>query len=428
MSEQPSEPTRLSAKQHGVTRKRIDANALDVTDHLTDAGFQALLVGGCVRDLLLGVQPKDFDVATSATPEEVRHLFRRSRLVGRRFRIAHVRYGRDIIEVSTFRKSQSSEAHDERLHDASGLILRDNVYGSLHEDAFRRDFTINALYYDPVSGEVLDFVGGLKDLAANQLRFIGEPRVRIREDPVRILRAVRFQAKLGFSLDPAIVTEVPQTAPLLAAIPSARLFDEVLKLFMSGYAAKAWELLAPSPLRAALFPATPPDTNLVQLTMANTDARIAENKPVTPGFLIAVLLWEDYLTRAAMHAVTRKPAEARALAASEAVSVQQQVTSIPRRFSHFARDVWSLQSRLETRLARSVSRVYQHVRFRAAYDFLVFRAASDHAPEIEEAAAWWTTYQECDPEEREAMVDARHSTQPKRKRRHRKRRSKSSGS
>ncbi len=425
MSEQPPEPTRLSAKQHSVTRKRVDVNALDVTDHLAEAGYQALLVGGCVRDLLLGVSPKDFDVATNATPEQVRHLFRRARLVGRRFRIAHVRYGRDIIEVSTFRKSQSSQAHDERLHDASGLILRDNVYGSLHEDAFRRDFTVNALYYDPVSGEVLDFVGGLKDLRAKRLTFIGQPRVRIREDPVRILRAIRFQAKLGFSLDPAIEAELPKMAQLLAAIPAARLFDEVLKLFMSGFAARTWELLAPSRLCAVLFPATPPEASLVRLTMTNTDARIAENKPVTPGFLVAVLLWEDYLARAAIHEATRKPAEARTLAANESVAAQQLVTAIPRRFSHFARDVWSLQGRLETRPARSIKRVYEHVRFRAAYDFLVFRAASDPTTALEEAATWWTTYQECKPEEREAMLDARRATQPKRKRR-RRRRAKSS--
>ncbi|MCZ6642592.1 MAG: polynucleotide adenylyltransferase PcnB [Gammaproteobacteria bacterium] len=428
MSEQPLEPARLSPKQHGVTRKRVDANALDVTDRLTEAGYQAMLVGGCVRDLLLGVQPKDFDVATSATPEQVRHLFRRSRLVGRRFRIAHVRYGRDIIEVSTFRKSQSTDEHDERLHDESGLILRDNVYGSLHEDAFRRDFTVNALYYDPLSGEVLDFVGGLADLSANQLRFIGEPRVRIREDPVRVLRALRFQAKLGLTLDPAIKAELPGTARLLEAIPAARLFDEVLKLFMYGYAAKSWELLAASPLGAVLFPATPKVSNLVQIAMANTDARIAENKPVTPGFLVAVLLWDDYLARCTTLEATRKPAEARALAASEAVSAQQRITAIPRRFSHFARDVWSLQGRLEKRPARSITRVYEHGRFRAAYDFLLFRAASDHSADLEEAATWWTTYQECDADERDAMLDARRSAEPKRKRRRRRRRSQPSDS
>lgn len=424
MSKQPLEPTRLSAHEHNVTRKRVDANALDVTDRLTQAGYQAMLVGGCVRDLLLGVQPKDFDVATSATPEQVRHVFRRSRLIGRRFRIAHVRYGRDIIEVSTFRKSQSADEHDDRRHDASGLILRDNVYGSLHEDAFRRDFTVNALYYDPISGELLDFVGGLKDLAANQLRFIGEPRVRIREDPVRILRALRFQAKLGFSLDPAIKAELPETAQLLEAIPAARLFDEVLKLFMSGYAAKVWELLASSPLCAVLFPATPKAANLVRVAMANTDARIAENKPVTPGFLVAVLLWDDYLARSVTLEATHKPAEARALAASEAVAAQQQITAIPRRFSHFARDVWALQGRLEKRQARSISRVFEHGRFRAAYDFLLFRAASDHSEELEEAATWWTIYQECEPDERDAMLDARRSAEPKPRRRRRRRRQK----
>jgi poly(A) polymerase len=225
---------RLGPAEHGLVRSAVDPNALDVVERLTDAGYQAFLVGGCVRDLLLGAEPKDFDVATNATPEEVKQVFRRSRLVGRRFRIAHVRYGRHIIEVATFRKLDADLDDDQRHLAVSGLILRDNVWGTLDEDAFRRDFTINALYYDPHTEEIIDFVNGLADLEQRRLRLIGDAHVRLREDPVRILRAVRFRAKLGFTLDPSIEREVPAVAERLREIPPARLFDEVCKLFVSG--------------------------------------------------------------------------------------------------------------------------------------------------------------------------------------------------
>lgn len=368
-----SEPFRLDARDHRVYLEDVDPNALDVTDQLTRAGFQAYLVGGCVRDLLLGATPKDFDVATNATPEEVHALFRRSRLVGRRFRIAHVRYGRNLIEVSTFRRTHAAE-EDERHHSDEGLILRDNVYGSLEEDAFRRDFTINALYYDPETEEVLDYVGGLTDLDNADLKFIGDAQVRLREDPVRVLRAVRFQAKLNFKLDPAIALHFADTAERLGSIPPARLFDELSKLLMSGYAAAAWAILAPTPLRAALLPNTPPDEEIVHLAMANTDARIAEDKPVTPGFLLAVLMWHDYLVRANELGEEKRPAEARTLAAGQTLAEQQRVIAIPRRFSQFVRDVWGLQGRLEARYPRYIDRAAQHPRFRAAYDFLLLRA------------------------------------------------------
>jgi len=420
-----SEPTRLDARKHRVFQEDVDPNALDVTDRLTEAGFQALLVGGCVRDLLLGATPKDFDVATSATPEEVRALFRRSRLVGRRFRIAHVRYGRNLIEVSTFRRSHAAE-EDERHHSEEGMILRDNVYGTLEEDAFRRDFTINALYYDPQTEEVLDFVGGLSDLDNGDLKFIGDAELRLREDPVRVLRAVRFQAKLDFKLDNDIIAHLDDAAEWLSAIPPARLFDELAKLLMSGYASIAWSIIAPSPLRKALFPNTPPDDELVARAMENTDTRIGEDKPVTPGFLLAVLMWHDYQARTAEFAAEKKPPEARTLAASETLSEQQQIIAVPRRFSQFVRDVWGLQGRLEARYARYIERVAQHPRFRAAYDFLLLRAETGEVTEsgepVEEIAAWWTTYQQATDEERREMVDARRADQPKKRRRRRPRR------
>ena len=414
-------PNRVGVEEHQVARRDVDANALNVTDTLSKAGFQALLVGGCVRDLLLGAKPKDFDVATSATPEQVRELFRRSRLVGRRFRIAHVRFGRsEVIEVSTFRGAATSSEADGQRHSEEGLILRDNVYGSLEEDAFRRDFTVNALYYDPATEEVLDFVDGLSDLSTNRLRCIGEPAIRLREDPVRILRALRFQAKLGLDLDPAMDEELDQAAEGLSAIPPARLFDEVSKMLMSGYAQNAWRRIEDTAVRRVLFPNTPPEDELVDRAMANTDARIAAGKPVTPGFLLAVLLWCDYLARSAEARQTKKPGEAAALAAADALSAQHQIISIPRRFSQFVRDVWSLQRRLEDRYARNITRLATHPRFRAAYDFLVLRAESGEGQGIDEAADWWTRYQDADEETQREFIEGRRSSQPaKRKRRRR---------
>lgn len=395
-------PQYLSAAEHGLVRDHVDHDALDVVERLEDAGFQAYLVGGCVRDLLLGLEPKDFDVATSATPEQVKRVFRRARLVGRRFRIAHVRYGRHIVEVSTFRKGQADDA-DERHHADSGLILRDNVWGTLDEDAFRRDFTINALYYDPRTEEILDFVGGLDDLEHRRLRFIGDAMVRLREDPVRLLRAVRFHAKLGFTLDPVIEQAIPDMAGPLQEIPPARLFDEVCKLFVSGRSELAWRYLAATRLRAALFPCAPPDDPLIVLAMRNTDLRIADDKPVTPGFLFAVMMWRDFQARCREYEADRKPAEARAVAAGETLAQQQLIIALPRRFSQFVRDVWNLQHRLEAPRPRTVASVFEHERFRAGYDFLVLRGQAGEP--VAEAADWWTRFQEQDGPGREAMID-----------------------
>jgi poly(A) polymerase len=411
---------RLSAPERGLRRETVDVNAIDVVARLRAGGFEAYLVGGCVRDLLLGLHPKDFDVATSATPEEVRALFRRSRLVGRRFRIVHVRYGRHLIEVSTFRKAQVDE-EDERHHADSGLILRDNVWGTLEDDATRRDFTINALYYDPIDEQILDFVGGLADLEHQRLRFIGDTRIRLREDPVRILRAVRFIAKLGFKPDPTIVAMIPDTAAHLRAIPPARLFDEVCKLFTSGCSAAIWAHLAPTRLRHALFPCTPPDDPLVSRAMLNTDSRIAADKPVTPGFLLAVLMWRDYVARCTTLAAAHRSAEARALAAAETLAEEQAIITIPRRYSQFVREVWALQPRLEVIRSKSVPLLLEHPRFRAAYDFLVLRGETGESVSV--ASEWWTQIQEQDREGRERMIrelsSPAASTARKRKRRKR---------
>ncbi|MGA1674937.1 MAG: polynucleotide adenylyltransferase PcnB [Pseudomonadales bacterium] len=416
--------TRLSARRHGLFRDQVHQDALNTVEQLRDAGYEAYLVGGCVRDLLLGQSPKDFDVATNATPEEVRDLFRRSRLIGRRFQIVHVRYGRHIIEVSTFRRghSEDNEQDDERLHADSGLILRDNVWGSLEEDATRRDFTVNALYYDPVDEEIRDFVGGIVDLTARQLRFIGDTRLRLREDPVRILRAVRFRAKLGFELDPEIESAIPDCARRLREIPPARLFDEVCKLFESGFSAPIWRMLAATPLRGALFPSVPPDDPLVVSAMTNTDARVAEDKPVTPGFLLAVLLWRDYTARLSGNdRGGRGGNEAASAAASAALAVEQEIIMIPRRFSQFVRDVWQLQPRLEALRPKSARLALDHPRFRAGYDFLVLRAATGEP--VTEAATWWTGLQTLGQEGRTAAIEALSSApDPTRKKRRKRRR------
>jgi poly(A) polymerase len=407
----------------------VHQDALDTVEQLRDAGYEAYLVGGCVRDLLLGQSPKDFDVATNATPEEVRDLFRRSRLIGRRFQIVHVRYGRHIIEVSTFRRghSEDSEQEDERLHADSGLILRDNVWGSLEEDATRRDFTVNALYYDPVDEEIRDFVGGISDLSARRLKFIGDTRLRLREDPVRLLRAVRFRAKLGFELDPEIMEALPDCARRLREIPPARLFDEVCKFFESGFSSAIWQMLATTPLRAALFPSVPPEDPLVIAAMANTDARVAEDKPVTPGFLLAVLLWRDYAARLEAGDTRRSGSEAAAAAASAALAMEHEIITIPRRFSQFVRDVWHLQPRLEALRPKSARLALEHPRFRAGYDFLVLRAATGEP--VEEAAAWWTSLQTLGQEGRAEAIEALNAgvDPARKKRRKRKRKTRGAG-
>jgi len=402
---EPFAEARLDAKPLNVSRNQVDANAVDVVAKLKGAGFQAWLVGGCVRDLLLGARPKDFDVATNATPEQVRGLFRRSRLVGRRFKITHVRYGRDIIEVSTFRRAPSGDLRINGNAKANGLILRDNAYGTLREDAFRRDFTVNALYYDPHEERILDYVGGLKDIKRQRLRFIGDARQRLREDPVRLLRAIRFQAKLGFSLDASAANS--RVANRLREIPGARLFDEFTKMFLGGHAAEAWRLLEGTPVPGVLFPAVPMGNRLVQLAMENTDRRIANGQPVTPGFLLAVLLWEDFRARAkalrSQHGGANGDAAA-VLAAQSALANQRRIIAMPRRHSHFIEDVWHLQHHLRSPRPKRVPKVLQEPRFRAAYDFLLLCA---DAGLVETAIGqWWTDMQMASDEGRDAMINA----------------------
>lgn len=395
---------------------------------LKNAGFKGLLVGGGVRDLLLGREPKDFDVATDATPEQVNELFRNCRLIGRRFRLAHVRFGREIIETATFRGTgDGSDSDDHSLND-EGRVLRDNVYGSLEEDAWRRDFTINALYYNIEDFSVIDYTNGMEDLRNGVIRLIGEPETRYREDPVRMIRAVRFAAKLGFRIHEQAEQALFDMGHLLQEVAPARLFDEVLKLLMSGVGLQTFELLRHYDLFRYLFPMTEEvlaqEENtfphiLIARALTNTDARIAEGKPVTPAFLFAALLWDIARQRTEHIKNTEDLPATLALqrAAATVVSEQAASTAVPKRFSLPMREIWALQGRFHNRHGRRAKSLLAHTRFRAAYDFLLLRAESGEVEQ--ELADWWTRIQEVDEAEQEKMFAAGQGSGGRRKRRRR---------
>ncbi len=402
--------------EHCISRAQISDNALKVLYRLQKEGFDAYLVGGCVRDLLLGREPKDFDVVTNADPEEVRKVFRNCRIIGRRFRLAHVHFGKEVIEVATFRGA-TDEQNDKQVLNKDGRLLRDNVYGTIEEDVWRRDFTVNALYYNIKDFSVVDYVNGMADHKAATLKLIGDPEIRFREDPVRMLRAVRFAVKLGFKLDHNCEQPLYELAPLLSSIPPARLYDEVLKLFLFGYALQAFESLRHYGLFKILFPATErclaieeegfPKLLIIK-ALKNSDNRIADGKSVTAYFLFAALLWEPLQMR-----VKQKLAEGVAEfmayqeAANEVIGKQIKSTSLPRHISLAMREVWSLQPKFNVRVGSKPSRLITHPRFRAGYDFLLLRAETGNVdPEL---AEWWETYQNASETEQRKM------TQPPRK-------------
>ena len=427
-------PRMIARAEHTLSRSQISPNALKVLYRLRGSGYRACLVGGGVRDLLLGREPKDFDVGTDATPEQVRQLFRNCRLIGRRFRLAHVQFGREIVEVATFRAAGNPESEADNIEaetgaepiSDTGFIRSDNVYGTIEEDAQRRDFTVNALYYDIEDFSVLDYTGGLDDLQAGLIRLIGNPELRYREDPVRMLRAVRFAAKLGFRLHHETEAPIHKMAHLLRLVPPARLFDEVLKLFISGYAVQTFELLRLYGLFRHLMPLTErclrqlqqgfPRTLLVR-ALGNTDQRLAENKPVTPAFLYAALLWAPLTDRISiLRERGLKLHEALQQAADEVIQQQSKHTSIPRRFSGPMREIWALQARFERRSGKRALQFMEHPRFRAAYDFLVLRAQSGEP--VAELAQWWTDVQELPEAERSqafSPAKSRRQSRPRRR-------------
>jgi len=385
-----------SRSEHNVSRAQISENALKVLYKLQKEGYDAYLVGGCVRDLLLGREPKDFDVVTNADPEQIRKVFRNCRLIGRRFRLAHVHFGREVIEVATFRGA-GEEQNDKQVLNKEGRLLRDNVYGTIEEDVWRRDFTVNALYYNIKDFSVVDYVGGMTDHKAATLRLIGDPDTRFREDPVRMLRAVRFAVKLGFKLHPDCEKSMHKVAELLSSIPSARLYDEALKLFLSGYALQTFEMLRHYGLFQVLFPATEnclsveedgfPRLLLIK-ALENSDNRIAEGKTVTAYFLFAAFLWEPVQMRA-KEKMAQGLVEFMAYqdAANEVISMQVKSTALPRHITMAMREVWSLQPKFNARVGSKPSRLITHPRFRAGYDFLLLRAETGGAdPEL---AKWW---------------------------------------
>ena len=406
--------------EHGISRKNMDESAIKVLSRLNKAGYEAYLVGGAVRDLLLGHRPKDFDVATDATPEQVKELFRNCRLIGRRFRLAHIHFGRHIIEVATFRgdHGDSQSGHQ----DDSGRILRDNVYGDIEQDVWRRDFTVNALYYNIADFSVVDFVGGYEDVMEGRLRLIGDPDERYREDPVRMIRAIRFSAKLGFSIDESCQHFIRDQGAILRDVPPARLYEEVLKLFHSGHAIKSFQGLREYYLLEHLFPEASEalDGNEValkflQLAMQSTDERIHQNKPVTPAFLFAALLWaplqariEKRLTKGEPHSLALHKA------ASGLVSDQVRHVSIPKRFTTVMRDIWALQSRFSYRKGKRADSVFEHPKFRAGYDFLCLRAKAGE--NTEDDCQWWTEFQENSPEAQKKKTEPHTRRRPPRRR------------
>ncbi|MDR0247343.1 MAG: polynucleotide adenylyltransferase PcnB [Burkholderiales bacterium] len=396
-------PRIYTAAQHDICASAIDEAALTVVRRLQDAGFQAFIVGGAVRDLMLGRRPKDFDIATDATPEEIKPLFRRAFIIGRRFRLVHVHTGHDVIEVSTFRSAQTNEdATDEH-----GRLLSDNVYGTQAEDALRRDFTINALYFDPETEEIWDYVGGVNDVRAYRLKLIGPPVTRYREDPVRMLRAVRLASKLGLTLAPTSEAPLIKLASLMRNIPPARLFEETQKLLLSGNAQETVALVR----RYQLLPSfdallnTPTAERFAGIALAHTDARLKIGKTVSPAYLFAALLWPALIReRDANLEAGMKPAPAFITAMETTLEEHAKMLAVPRRFQGIIREIWGLQPRFEQRQGQRPYRLLEQPRFRAAYDFLCMRAENREV--LRELSVWWENFQKADADTRKILLEA----------------------
>ena len=424
-SRKKTEPLIIPRPSHNVSRNEISTSALKVLYRLNKAGFQAFLVGGGVRDALLELHPKDFDIATDASPDEVKALFGNCRLIGRRFRLAHVRFGREVIEVATFRAASTAEEdHPGSVHDDEGRILRDNVYGTIEEDVWRRDFTCNALYYNIADYSIWDYVGGVEDIKKRRLVLIGDAETRLREDPVRMLRAVRFAAKLDFKIDRSVKKAIKHSVELLRNVPPARLFDEFLKMFQGGHALQTFRQLREYKLFRELFPETDQFLDqdktfrqFVEAALINTDRRIAEDKSVTPMFLIGVFLWAPVRERAKQLVDEEGMSIAQALNAAgwDISGMQQSRISIPKRFTAPMREMLALQPRFEQTKGRRAQKLLEHRRFRAGYDFFLLRA---EVGEVDEKLGdFWTEVQTQSSEERDASFEIRAGSKKKRRRR-----------
>ncbi|WP_208646965.1 polynucleotide adenylyltransferase PcnB [Buttiauxella warmboldiae] len=430
-SEDLPQITVIPRDQHALSRKDISENALKVLYRLNKAGYEAYLVGGGVRDLLLGKRPKDFDVTTSATPDQVRKLFRNCRLVGRRFRLAHVMFGPEIIEVATFRGHHEEQKSDKQTSQTgqNGMLLRDNIFGSIEEDAQRRDFTINSLYYSVADFSVRDYVGGLRDLRDGVIRLIGDPETRYREDPVRMLRAVRFAAKLNMTISPETGEPIPRLATLINDVPPARLFEESLKLLQAGHGYPTYELLREYQLFQPLFPTitrnfteqgdSPMERIIVQV-LKNTDNRIQNDMRVNPAFLFSAIFWYPQLEMA--QKLTQESGlaymDAFALATNEVLDEACRALAIPKRITTLVRDIWGLQLRLSRRQGKRAWKLMEHPKFRAAYDLLALRAEVENNQELLRLTKWWGEFQVAAPPAQKEMLDVL-GDEPTARRRHR---------
>ena len=407
---------------HGVSSEQISYGALKVTDGLQAAGYMAFVVGGAVRDLLLGRIPKDFDIATDATPEEVRRVFRRSRIIGRRFQLVHVMFGEEVVEVSTFRSL--IEAEDAQT-DEHGRLLRDNQFGDQEQDAARRDFTANALFYDPSTQEIYDYHGGYADTRNHLLRMIGDPLVRYREDPVRMLRAVRLSAKLGMQVDAATAAPIASMKNLLDNVPQARLLDEVLKMLMSGHSVECIQQLRKMNLHHGLLPLLdvileqPMGEKFVMLALRNTDERLSQDKTVSPAFLFAALLWHEVLAAWKLRLQQgERPVGAMHAAMDEVLARQKKQLAIPHRQDAVMKEIWLMQQRFEQRSGQRPFRLLEQPRFRAGFDFLLLRCASGEVDD--EVGLWWDEFQDASSERQTEMLKPEVAGDKKRRRKPRK--------
>jgi len=420
----------ITRQEHNVSRKKISDNALKVLYRLHGAGFDAYLVGGGVRDLLLGQQPKDFDIATNATPEQIRQLFKNCRLIGRRFRLAHIMFGRDIIEVATFRGHHQEPSKNVAQQSKEGMLLRDNVYGTIDEDAERRDFTVNSMYYSISDYSIHDYAGGIEDMEDKLIRLIGDPETRYREDPVRMLRAIRFAVKLDFDIEEETAAPIEEMAPLLQEIPAARLYEESLKMLQSGHGLETYHLMREYNLFQQLFPTiaefftedySSPTEQMLDLVLDSTDQRIEEGKRINPAFMFAAMLWYPLQAKAEQMMSKRKLSFYDAIMEASNTILDDQVRSIaiPRRHTATIREIWQLQLRMPRRNGKRAFRLMELNKFRAGYDFLEMRGEIEEG-ETQLLAKWWETFQNAGRNMRQAMVadlDGSSDDQPRQRRR-----------
>lgn len=403
--------TKINRAAHPISRQKISKNALKVLYRLQEAGFEAYLVGGSVRDLLLQREPKDFDITTNATPEQVGETFRNCRIIGRRFRLAHVFFSGEILEVSTFRANISEFKPDEP---EETMLQAENVFGTIEEDAWRRDFTVNALYYNIADFSVLDFTDGIKDLKKKQIRMIGDPVQRYHEDPVRMIRAIRFAAKLNFVIEPKTAKPISELLHLLNHVPPARIFDEILKLFFEGYATRTFKLLQEFGMLKSLFPQSATVFNspnskasqLILIALNATDKRFAEGLSLNPGFLLSVFLWPAFENNMKRHLQEDKRLfHAIDLAMDETLAMQLETVKIPKRLTAMIRSIWLLQFYLQNRRARRIMRIFEDRYFRAAYDFLELRV--QNGEQMREILHWWKKFKSSDAKIQEEMIEKR---------------------